>query len=277
MILRCGSNALDLSTPAIMGVLNVTPDSFSDGGRYLDSRAAVEHARRMIDEGAAIIDIGGESTRPGAAPVETDEETRRVLPVIEQVARLPTIVSVDTSKPEVMRAAAESGASMINDVRAFRAEGAIEAARDSRCGVCLMHMQGEPRTMQREPRYGDVVTEVKELLEERVRACTSAGIAPERIAIDPGFGFGKTAAHNLELLRRLGELTNGSHPVLVGLSRKSLVGSILGRDAGERLFGSLALAALAVVNGARIVRAHDVAATLDVVKTANAVRTGDLT
>lgn len=277
MILRCGSNALDLSTPAIMGVLNVTPDSFSDGGRYLDSRAAVEHARRMIDEGAAIIDIGGESTRPGAAPVETDEETRRVLPVIEQVARLPTIVSVDTSKPEVMRAAAESGASMINDVRAFRAEGAIEAARDSRCGVCLMHMQGEPRTMQREPRYGDVVTEVKELLEERVRACTSAGIAPERIAIDPGFGFGKTAAHNLELLRRLGELTNGSRPVLVGLSRKSLVGSILGRDAGERLFGSLALAALAVVNGARIVRAHDVAATLDVVKTANAVRTGDLT
>ncbi|MGH8309765.1 MAG: dihydropteroate synthase, partial [Steroidobacteraceae bacterium] len=176
-----------------------------------------------------------------------------------------------------MRAAAESGASMINDVRALRAEGAIEAARDSRCGVCLMHMQGEPRTMQREPRYGDVVMEIKELLEERVRACTSAGIAPERIAIDPGFGFGKTAAHNLELLRRLGELTNGSHPVLVGLSRKSLVGSILGRDAGERLFGSLALAAVAVVNGARIVRAHDVAATLDVVKTANAVRTGDLT
>ncbi|MGH8287095.1 MAG: dihydropteroate synthase [Steroidobacteraceae bacterium] len=277
MIFRCGSNTLDLSAPAIMGVLNVTPDSFSDGGRYLDSRAAVEHARRMIDEGAAIIDIGGDSTRPGAAPVEADEETRRVLPVIEQVARLPTIVSVDTSKPEVMRAAAESGASMINDVRALRAEGAIEAARDSRCGVCLMHMQGEPRTMQREPRYGDVVMEIKELLEERVRACTSAGIAPERIAIDPGFGFGKTAAHNLELLRRLGELTNGSHPVLVGLSRKSLVGSILGRDAGERLFGSLALAAVAVVNGARIVRAHDVAATLDVVKTANAVRTGDLT
>src|SRR5688572_827409 len=199
MLLHCGSNTLDLSAPVVMGVLNVTPDSFSDGGRYLESRAAVEHARRMIDEGAAIIDVGGESTRPGATYVESDEELRRVLPVIEQVARLATLVSIDTSKPEVMRAATESGASMINDVRALRAEGAIEAVRDSRCGVCLMHMQGEPATMQREPRYGDVVAEIREFLGERVRACTSAGIAAERIAIDPGFGFGKTAAHNLEL------------------------------------------------------------------------------
>src|SRR5688572_5155255 len=156
MILRCGTHTLDLGTPAVMGVLNVTPDSFSDGGRYFDSRAAVEHARRMIDEGAAIIDIGGESTRPGAEPVDTEEELRRVLPVIEQVARLPAIVSIDTSKPEVMRAAAESGASLVNDVRALRTEGAMEAVRDTRCGVCLMHMQGEPRTMQQQPRYDDV-------------------------------------------------------------------------------------------------------------------------
>jgi dihydropteroate synthase len=276
MRLRCGSTTLDLSAPVVMGVLNVTPDSFSDGGRYFESRAAVEHARRMIDEGAAIIDVGGESTRPGAAHVEIDEELRRVLPVIEQVARVATVVSIDTSKPEVMRAAAESGASMINDVRALRAEGAIEAARDSRCGVCLMHMQGEPASMQREPRYGDVVAEISEFLGERVRACTSAGIAAERIAIDPGFGFGKTAAHNLELLRRLRELTTGAHPVLVGLSRKALVGSILGRDAGERLHGSIALAAVAVLHGARIVRAHDVAATLDAVRAAHAVLKGDI-
>jgi dihydropteroate synthase len=175
-----------------------------------------------------------------------------------------------------MRAAVESGASMINDVRALAADGAIEAVRDSRCGVCLMHMQGEPRTMQREPRYDDVLREVKEFLEARVAACVSAGVAPDRIAIDPGFGFGKTASHNLELLRRLGELTTGSRPVLVGLSRKSLIGSILGRDAGERLYGSLALAVAAVLSGARIVRTHDVAATLDAVRTAHALHTGAL-
>jgi dihydropteroate synthase len=276
MILRCGATALDLTRPAIMGVLNVTPDSFSDGGRYLESRAAVERARQMIDEGAAIIDVGGESTRPGATPVETDEELRRVLPVVEQVARLQTIVSVDSSKPDVMRAAVESGATMINDVRALRAPGAVEMVRDYRCAVCLMHMQGEPPTMQREPRYDDVVAEIRAFLADRVRACTAAGIAAERIAIDPGFGFGKTAAHNLELLRRLSELTQGPHPVLVGLSRKSLVGSILGREPGERLYGSVALAVAAVLNGARIVRAHDVAATLEAVRAAHAVSTGDI-
>jgi len=276
MFLRCGSQNLDLSAPAIMGVLNVTPDSFSDGGRYLDTRAAVEHARRMIDEGAAIIDIGGESTRPGAAPVDAAEELRRALPVVERVARLPALVSIDTSKPEVMRAAARAGATIINDVRALQEEGALEAARETRCGVCLMHMQGEPRSMQRDPQYGDVVGEIKAFLEARVAACTRAGIPPESLAIDPGFGFGKTARHNLELLRRLAEFTSGSHPVLVGLSRKALVGTILGRSAGDRLYGSLGLAAAAVLHGASIVRAHDVAATVDAVKVAHAVRTGEI-
>ncbi len=277
MHLRCGSKNLDLNAPVVMGVLNVTPDSFSDGGRFVELRAAVDHARMMVDEGAAIIDVGGESTRPGAAPVETQEELRRVVPVIEHVARLPVIVSVDTSKPAVMRAAASAGASLINDVRALTEDGALEAAVETGCGVCLMHMQGEPRTMQKEPRYRDVTGEIRASLEARVEACVAAGIPRERIAIDPGFGFGKTAAHNLELLRRLTELTSGPQPVLVGLSRKSLVGTILGRNGADRLHGSLALAAVAVLQGARIVRAHDVAATVDAVKVANAVRTGEVT
>jgi dihydropteroate synthase len=277
MLLECGSHRLDLTRPAVMGVLNVTPDSFSDGGRFVGLRAAVDQARTMADEGAAIIDVGGESTRPGAAPVETQEELRRVVPVIEHVARLPVIVSVDTSKPAVMRAAAAAGATLINDVRALSEDGALEAAAESGCGVCLMHMQGEPRTMQNEPRYDDVAGEIRAFLDARVQACVAAGIPRERIAIDPGFGFGKTAAHNLELLRRLSELTSGSQPVLVGLSRKALVGTILGRNAADRLHGSLALAALAVLQGARIVRAHDVAATVDAVKVADAVRTGVVT
>jgi dihydropteroate synthase len=277
MHLRCGSKNLDLNAPVVMGVLNVTPDSFSDGGRFVELRAAVDHARMMVDEGAAIIDVGGESTRPGAAPVETQEELRRVVPVIEHVARLPVLVSVDTSKPAVMRAAASAGASLINDVRALTEDGALEAAVETGCGVCLMHMQGEPRTMQKEPRYRDVTGEIRASLEARVEACVAAGIPRERIAIDPGFGFGKTAAHNLELLRRLTELTSGPQPVLVGLSRKSLVGTILGRNGADRLHGSLALAAVAVLQGARIVRAHDVAATVDAVKVANAVRTGEVT
>jgi dihydropteroate synthase len=277
MLLRCGPKDLDLNAPAVMGVLNVTPDSFSDGGRFVELRAAVDHGRKMVDEGAAIIDVGGESTRPGAGAVETQEELRRVVPVIEHLARLPVIVSVDTSKPAVMRAAAAAGATLINDVRALTGEGALEAAADTGCGVCLMHMQGEPRTMQLQPRYGDVVGEIKAFLEARVQACADAGIPRERIAIDPGFGFGKTAAHNLELLRRLAELTSGSQPVLVGLSRKSLVGTILGRNAGDRLHGSLALAALAVLQGACVLRAHDVEATVDAVKVAHAVRTGEVT
>ena len=261
MLLHCGSNTLDLSAPVVMGVLNVTPDSFSDGGRYLESRAAVEHARRMIDEGAAIIDVGGESTRPGATYVESDEELRRVLPVIEQVARLATLVSIDTSKPEVMRAATESGASMINDVRALRAEGAIEAVRDSRCGVCLMHMQGEPATMQQAPRYDDVVGEVRAFLVERAEQAIAAGVT--EVWVDPGIGFGKTPAHNLTLLRRLDEIVAAGYDVLVGTSRKGFLGALTGgAPPDDRLEASLATAVMAAAAGARMVRAHDVLPTV---------------
>jgi dihydropteroate synthase len=255
-----------------MGVLNVTPDSFSDGGRFLAAEAAVEHALRMVEEGAAIIDIGGESTRPGADPVPADEELRRILPVIEHLRRATAVViSVDTSKPEVIRGAAAAGAGLINDVRALREPGALEAAAASACAVCLMHMQGDPRTMQQAPSYVDVVKEVKAFLDERAQSCRAAGMSSDRIAIDPGFGFGKTLEHNLELLRRLGEFTAGGPPLLVGLSRKSMVGKLTGRGAGERLYGSVALAVIAALNGARIIRAHDVAATVDALRTVAAV------
>jgi len=274
-MLRCGDKALDLSTPIVMGVLNVTPDSFSDGGRFLAAEAAVEHALRMVEEGAAIVDIGGESTRPGADPVPADEELRRVLPVIEHLRRATSVViSVDTSKPEVIRGAAAAGAGLINDVRALREPGALEAAAASECAVCLMHMQGDPRTMQQAPSYVDVVREVKAFLDERAQSCRAAGMSSDRIAIDPGFGFGKTLEHNLELLRRLGELTAGGPPLLVGLSRKSMVGKLTGRGAGERVYGSVALAVIAALNGARIIRAHDVAATVDALRTVAAVMGG---
>lgn len=272
-VLRCGGRTLDLSTPAVMGVLNVTPDSFSDGGRFLDRDRAVEHGVRMAEEGAAIIDVGGESTRPGAPAVSAAEEIDRVLPVIERLAaRIEAIVSVDTSKPEVMRAAAAAGAGLINDVRALKAPGALGAAAATGCAICLMHMRGEPATMQREPTYVDVMSEVKAFLLDRAHKCLASGIGAERLAIDPGFGFGKTLEHNLELLRRLPELAATGLPVLVGLSRKSTVGALTGRPEGERLAGSLALAALAVLNGARIVRAHDVAPTVDALKVVSAVR-----
>ncbi len=258
-----------------MGVLNVTPDSFSDGGYYFDRGRAIEQAHELVAEGAAILDVGGESTRPGAAAVDVEEESRRVLPVIEAVvSSIGVPVSVDTSKPEVMRAAIAAGATMINDVRALRAPGAIEAVAASRAGVCLMHMQGEPRTMQTEPRYTDVVAEVREFLQSRLSACEHAGIARERIVIDPGFGFGKTLEHNLALLRGLPQLRASGVPILVGLSRKAMLGTILGKQAAERLYGSVALATVAVLNGARIVRAHDVAATVDAVKVAAAVLEG---
>lgn len=266
--LRCGPQTLDLARPVVMGVLNVTPDSFSDGGRFVAVEAAVAHGLKLVEEGAAIIDIGGESTRPGAAPVSIDEELRRVVPVVERLreAGVQAVISVDTSKPEVMRAAIAAGAGMINDVRSLAEPGALEAVADSGCAVCLMHMQGDPRTMQRAPSYVDVVKEVKAFLLERVQRCLAAGVAPERIAIDPGFGFGKTLEHNLELLRHLGELSAEGWPVLVGLSRKSIAGTLTGRGAGERVHGSVALAVLAALNGARIVRAHDVAATVDALK-----------
>lgn len=269
--LQCGTKRLDLSRAVVMGVLNVTPDSFSDGGRFLAPAAACEQALRMMDEGAAIIDIGGESTRPGAAAVPLDEELRRVMPVIEQLAGSPAVISIDTMKPEVMRAAARAGAGLINDVRALQEPGALQAALDGGCAVCLMHMQGEPRTMQHAPHYVDVVREVKAFLGARAHSCEAAGYARERIVIDPGFGFGKTQAHNLQLLRRLGELTRGDWPVAVGLSRKSLLGRILGPRDGDRLAAGVALAVVAVLQGARIVRAHDVAATVQALQAVAAV------
>jgi dihydropteroate synthase len=256
-----------------MGVLNVTPDSFSDGGLYLDADAALVRAEQMAEEGAAIVDIGGESTRPGAAAVESEQELRRVLPVVERVAkRLPQLISIDTSNPELMRRAADAGAHMINDVRALRVPGALEAVASGKLGVCLMHMQGEPADMQREPHYTDVVAEVRDYLSARVEACVAAGIERERLCVDPGFGFGKATAHNLELLRRLPALGALDRPVAVGLSRKSLAGTLTGRDRSQRLAGSIALATIAVLYGASIVRAHDVAASVDAVRVASALR-----
>jgi len=246
-----------------MGVVNVTPDSFSDGGRFLDSRAAIDRANALIEEGAHILDIGAESSRPGAREVPAEEELSRLMPVLEGLRGCPVPISVDTTKPEVMRAAIDAGAAMVNDIRALRAPGALETVAGSAAGVCLMHMQGEPRTMQHEPRYRDVVAEVAAFLAERVAAAESAGIARERIAIDPGFGFGKSVAHNFELLRNLDRFTALGLPVVAGWSRKSTLGAVTGRAAEERLAASLAAALLAVERGARIVRVHDVAATRD--------------
>jgi dihydropteroate synthase len=265
-------SVLDLAQPKVMGVLNVTPDSFSDGGQYAGLDAAVAHAERMVEEGAAIVDVGGESTRPGASPVSAEEEIRRVVPVIERLAsRMPVPVSVDTSKPEVMRAAVDAGAQMINDVRALRMPGALAAAAASGAAVCLMHMQREPASMQSAPAYGDVIAEVRGFLDARVAACLSAGIPRERICIDPGIGFGKLLEHNLALLAGLAGIGEPSLPIVVGVSRKSLVGIITGRPPADRLAGSVAFAALAVARGARMVRAHDVAATVDAVKVAAAL------
>ena len=271
--LYCGGEWLDLAQPLVMGVLNVTPDSFSDGGRHADAGAAVARGLELVAEGAAIIDVGGESTRPGAAPVSVDEELRRVIPVIRSLAgQARALLSVDTSQPEVMRQAVDAGARLINDVRALRLPGALQAAAGSGAGVCLMHMQGDPRSMQRRPEYVDVVNEVKAMLAARVQACIAAGIAPERLCLDPGIGFGKLLSHNLELLRRLPELGTEGRPLLIGVSRKSLLRELTGRAVGERLAGSVALAAIAVLRGAHIVRAHDVAATYDALRVAAALR-----
>jgi dihydropteroate synthase len=271
--LRCGDKTLDLTRPVVMGVLNVTPDSFSDGGRFVSVAAAVEQGVRMAAEGAALIDVGGESTRPGAEPVGAAEELRRVIPVIERLrAATAVIISVDTSKAEVMRAASAAGAGLINDVRALREPGALDAAVASGCAVCLVHMQGEPPTMQVAPSYADVVAEVRAFLAARVASSLAAGLAAERLAVDPGFGFGKTLEHNLTLLRRLGELAADGVPVLVGLSRKSMLGTLTGRTSAERVYGSVALAVIAALAGARIVRAHDVAATVEALKVAVAVQ-----
>jgi len=256
-----------------MGVVNVTPDSFSDGGLFHDSEAALAHALRLVREGADLVDVGGESTRPGSLPVPPAVELERVLPVIERLheAHPGVPISIDTSKPEVMRAAVAAGASMINDVRALREPGALEAAAELGVPVCLMHMQGEPRTMQHAPRYADVAREVTEFLESRARACEDAGLAHGQLYIDPGFGFGKTLAHNLELLAKLERLVATGRPVLVGLSRKSLVGALTGRAVGERLHGSVALAVIAAMKGAAVVRAHDVGPTREALAVASAV------
>ncbi|MDE2338845.1 MAG: dihydropteroate synthase [Gammaproteobacteria bacterium] len=258
-----------------MGVVNLTPDSFSDGGRYLEPAQALERALTLDAEGAAILDLGGESTRPGAAPVTEQEEIRRVLPVLERLRpRTRAILSIDTSKPEVMRAAAAAGVDLINDVYALRAPGALEAAAASGCAVCLMHMQGEPRTMQHAPHYDDVVGEVRAFLAERVSACRAAGIADARIVLDPGFGFGKTLEHNLTLLRRLEALRIEGLPLLAGLSRKSMIGALTGKPSEARVHGSVAAALIAAQNGARILRVHDVAATVDALKVLTAVTDG---
>jgi len=256
-----------------MGVINVTPDSFSDGGRYADSVAAVTHALRMIDEGAGLIDVGGESTRPGAPSVSVETEIERVVPVIEALAARTKIpISIDTSKPAVMTAAVHAGASMINDVRALREPGAMQAAARTDAAICLMHMQGEPRTMQSDPRYSDVVAEVRDFLRERAEACLASGIAKNRLVVDPGIGFGKRLEHNLALLAGLPAVTALGWPVLIGVSRKSMLGTLLGRAVDERVAGGVAMATAAVLAGASIVRTHDVAATVDAVKVAVALR-----
>jgi dihydropteroate synthase len=269
--LQCGRFKLSLERPLIMGVVNLTPDSFSDGGLHADARAGIAHTRRLVEEGADIVDIGGESTRPGAAAVSLEEERRRVLPVLEALAGGAVPVSVDTRKPELMREAIAAGASMVNDVTALSSPGALEALAGTSVGVCLMHMQGEPRTMQANPSYADVVREVRDYLAARVAAAQAAGIARERIVADPGFGFGKTLEHNLELLRALGEFRGLEVALLAGLSRKAMLGRLTGREPRDRVHASVAAALVAVQNGAHIVRVHDVAATRDALAVWNAV------
>jgi dihydropteroate synthase len=256
-----------------MGILNITPDSFSDGGDFVSPQAAVARARRMVEEGADIIDVGGESTRPGAQPVTEEAELERVIPVIEAIAsELPVVISIDTSKPRVMGEAVAAGAGMINDVMALQEPGALEAACDSGVPVCLMHMQGRPRTMQQDPRYDDVVQEVMTFLRQRVEACIAHGIPLERLVLDPGFGFGKQLVHNLQLLANLSRLQDLGLPLLVGISRKSMIGAILGdAPVDERLYGSLAAAVLAAEQGAAIIRVHDVKPTVQALKVVQAV------
>ncbi|PAU86251.1 dihydropteroate synthase [Pseudomonas sp. WN033] len=271
--LPCGDRELDLSRVQIMGILNVTPDSFSDGGRFNHRDAALRHVERMLAEGAALIDVGGESTRPGAAPVGVEQELERVVPVVEAIKqRFDTIVSVDTSTPEVITASAAVGAGLINDVRSLTRPGALAAAVATGLPVCIMHMKGEPDVMQRSPSYDSVLDEVNAFLVERVAACVAAGIPKERLILDPGFGFGKSLDHNLQLFARMHQLQPAGLPLLVGVSRKTMIGQVLDRPVDQRLHGSLALAALAVGKGARILRVHDVAATVDAVRMAEAVQ-----
>lgn len=270
-MLRCGSFTFSLERPLIMGIVNVTPDSFSDGGRLQNVQQAVAHALMLAGQGADILDVGGESTRPGAAPVSEDEELRRVLPVIEALAARGLAVSVDTHKPRVMQAAIQAGAAMVNDVMALRAPGAIEVAINSDAAVCLMHMQGEPRSMQAAPHYADVVAEVREFLARRIAACEAGGISRSRLAVDPGFGFGKTLAHNLVLLKNLNRLSDLGVPLLAGMSRKSMLGALTGKPVDQREYAGVAAHLAAVARGASIVRVHDVAAMKDALRVWEAV------
>ena len=274
--LPCGSRVLDLARTHVMGILNVTPDSFSDGGRFSQLDAALRHAEAMVAAGATLIDVGGESTRPGARAVSPLEEMERVAPIVERIHReLDVIISVDTSTPAVMRETARLGAGLINDVRSLQRDGALDAAAATGLPVCLMHMLGEPGTMQDAPHYDNLVEEVTEFLVDRIAQCAAVGIAPERIILDPGFGFAKTLQHNLSLFKHMQSLHALGRPLLVGVSRKSMIGMALNRPVGERLYGGLALAALAVAKGARILRVHDVAETVDVVRMIEAVESAE--
>lgn len=270
--LDCAGKVVDLSVPQVMGILNVTPDSFSDGGKFISVDAAIRQAQTMVEEGVAIIDIGGESTRPGASPVSVQDELDRVIPVIEALRELPVPLSIDTSKPQVMKEAVGAGASMINDVNALQAEGAVEIVASLNVPVCLMHMQGEPPTMQQTLSYEDVVKEVNTFLSDRIDACINAGISRDRLVVDPGFGFGKTPAHNFTLIKHLNTLTDLGCPVLVGVSLKSTIGALLDdAPVEQRLYASVALAAIAVLHGASIIRAHDVKPTIDAIRAGLAV------
>lgn len=272
MELDCGGKRIDLSHPVVMGILNVTPDSFSDGGAYVDISVAVERALQMVEEGAHLIDVGGESTRPGASPVDAETEIARVVPVIEAVrAECPVTISIDTSKPEVMRAAVGAGAGFINDVRALREPGALEAAVALGVPVCLMHMLGQPRTMQLAPAYQDVVTEVIEFLRKQAEVAENAGLSRENLVFDPGFGFGKTLRHNLQILNSLERFTELGSPVLVGISRKSMIGAIVDQPVEARTSGSIAAAVICALKGASIIRAHDVGPTVEALRVVQAV------
>jgi len=276
MHFSCGRFQLDLSTPRVMGIVNVTPDSFSDGGKFNTTDKAVAHAMQLVAQGADILDIGGESTRPGATPVPLEEELKRVIPVIKALIEIGIPLSIDTYKPEVMRAAIDAGVDMVNDVCALQEPNALEIVAASKVGVCLMHMQGRPQTMQAEPQYQDVVAEVTSFLAARLKAAEQAGVARERIVIDPGFGFGKRTAHNLTLLNHLSSLQSLGLPLLIGLSRKSLLGQVLGSEVGvlaldERVHASIAASVVSVMKGANIVRVHDVKPTVDALKIVSAV------
>ena len=273
MIFNCGKFQLDLTNPCVMGIVNVTPDSFSDGGQFAATNLAAEHALKLVEEGAAILDIGGESTRPNAKPVGLQEELDRVIPVIEAlVSQVNIPISIDTYKPQVMQAAINAGASIVNDVRALQEEGALQVVSNSNAGVCLMHMQGTPQTMQDNPQYDHVVNDVSDFLVARLQACIDAGIAKNRILLDPGFGFGKTRAHNIALIRQLEIFAALGQPLLVGLSRKSVLGQMTGNDVDARLYASIAASVIAAQKGAKILRVHDVKAMVEALKVVSAIQ-----